>query len=104
MNKSHGPAFRKQLKPLMECSICRGAGVTEGVFHQIGCSACNASGWVCRDTGNALPLEELVTQLNMKLRNASAELARTKQAHGGAHEQYEQNNRRGAGASNYTGD
>lgn len=104
IKKQHGPAFRRELKPLMERSICRGAGSTEGVFHRLDCLACNASGWVCRATGDAMPLEELVPQLSMKLRNATAELARARQAQGGAHEQYEQNNRRGAGASNYTGD
>ncbi len=102
--KTHGPAFRRVLKPLMVCSSCRGAGCTEGIFHQIACWACNASGWVCQSTGNSLPLDELVAQLNIKLRNASAELSRAKQANGGAHEQYEKNNRRGAGGSNYTGD
>jgi len=101
MKKLHGPAFRRELKPLMECSICRGAGSTEGVFHRLDCLACNASGWVCRITGDAVPLDELVPQLNIKLRNLTAELIRAKQAQGGAHEQ---NNRRGAGASNYTGD
>jgi hypothetical protein len=40
----------------------------------------------------------------MKLRNVTAELNRARHSHGGAHEQYEQNNRRGAGGSNYTGD
>ena len=104
MKKQHGPAFRRELKPLMECSTCRGAGSTDGVFHRLDCLACNASGWVCRVTGDALPLAELVAQLNMKLRNTAAELARAKQAQGGAHEQYEQNNRRGAGGSNFTGD
>ena len=104
MKKSHGPAFRREAKPLMECSTCRGAGSTDGIFHQIACSACSASGWVCRSTGDALPLDELVAELAMKLRNATAELARAKQVQGGAHEQYEKNNRRGAGASNYTGD
>lgn len=104
MKKSHGPAFRREVKPLMECGICRGAGSTSGVFHQLDCVSCNASGWVCRETGEALPLEELVPQLNMKLRNTVAEFARTRQAQGGAYEQYEQNNRRGAGGSNYTGD
>lgn len=104
MKKSHGPAFRKELKPLMECSTCRGTGVISGVFHQLDCVACNASGWVCRSTGAALPLEDLVPQLNMKLRNVTAELSRARHQIGGAHEQYEQNNRRGAGGSNYTGD
>ncbi|RAU43530.1 hypothetical protein DBY65_022955 [Pseudomonas sp. RIT412] len=104
MKKSHGPAFRRELKPLMECGTCRGTGVVSGVFHQLDCTACYASGWVCQVTGDALPLEELVTQLNMKLRNMAAELNRARHGQGGAQDQYEQNNRRGAGSTNYTGD
>lgn len=102
--KSHGPAFRKELKQLMECGACRGKGVTQGISYELACVTCNASGWVCADTGAALALEELVLQLNMKLRNVTAELNRARHSQGGAHEQYEQNNRRGAGGSNYTGD
>jgi hypothetical protein len=40
----------------------------------------------------------------MKLRHMAAELTRARHSQGGAHEQYEQNNRRGAGGSNWTGD
>lgn len=104
MKKSHGPAFRKEMKPLMECGACRGTGAISGVFHQLDCANCHASGWVCQATGDALPLENLVPQLNMKLRNMAAELNRARHAQGAAHEQYEQNNRLGAGGSNYTGD
>lgn len=104
MKKTHGPAFRKELKPLMECATCRGAGVVSGVFHQLDCTACNASGWVDQLTGAALALEDLVPQLNMKLRNVTAELSRARHSQGGAHEQYEQNNRRGTGGTNFTGD
>ncbi|RMR53236.1 hypothetical protein ALP83_02319 [Pseudomonas syringae pv. actinidiae] len=104
MKKSHGPAFRKELKPLMECATCRGNGAVSGIFHQLDCTACRGSGWVCQSTGEALPLEDLVPQLNMKLRNMAAELNRARHSQGGAHEQYEQNNRRGVGGSNYTGD
>jgi len=104
LNKSHGPAFRREAKPLMVCGICRGATVVSGVFHQLDCIQCNASGWVCATTGEAIPLPDLVQQLSLKLRNMTAELARAKQAQGGAHEQYEQNNRRGPGATNLTGD
>lgn len=104
MKKQHGPALRKELKLLMECRECRGTGLVRGVFHQMECANCNASGWICAKTGEALPLAELVLQLNLKLRNALAELSRARHAIGGAHEQYEQNNRRGAGGSNYTGD
>ena len=104
MKKSHGPTFRKELKRLMECGICRGTTVTSGTFYQLDCMACNASGWVCAETGAALPVEVMVQQLSMRLRNAIAELARARHSIGGVHEQYEQNNRRGAGGSHLTGD
>jgi len=104
MKKSHGPAFRRELKPLIVCSACRGTTVTTGLFHQIDCFKCNASGWVCAETGEALPVEVMVQQLSMRLRNVTAALSRSHQTIGGAHEQYEQNNRLGAGGSNYTGD
>ncbi|WP_296187857.1 hypothetical protein [Pseudomonas sp. UBA1879] len=104
MKKNHGPSFRRELKPLMVCGTCRGATVTPGVFHQIDCFKCNASGWVCAETGEALPVEVMVQQLSMRLRNVTAELSRSRLSIGGAHEQYEQNNRLGPGGSNYTGD
>ena len=103
MKKSHGPAFRKVMKPLRECLDCRGTGLVSGVFHQMDCATCNASGWVCEATGQAVPLEELVLQLNMKLRAMARDLALAGRV-SGAQQQYEQNNRRGAGGSNYTGD
>jgi hypothetical protein len=104
MRKSHGPAFRKAMKPLRACYDCRGSGLVIGMFHELECVTCNASGWVCAETGDALPLADLVLQLNLKLRDVIAELSRARQPIGGAHEQYEQNNRLGSGGSNYTGD
>lgn len=106
MKKSHGPAFRKALKPLRECLDCRGTGLVSGLFHQMDCATCNASGWVCAVTGAALPLEELVLQLNFKLRAVMRDLviARQPANTGGPQQQYEQNNRRGAGGTNFTGD
>jgi hypothetical protein len=103
MKKSHGPAFRKVIRPLRECLDCRGTGVVSGVFHQMNCATCHASGWVCGATGQALPLEELVLQLNMKLRAMARDLALAGHA-SGAQAQYEGNNRRGAGGSHHTGD
>ena len=105
MNKSHGPAFRKQMKLLRECYDCRGNGLRLGMFHELECVTCNASGWVCAETGDALPLAEMVLQLNMKLRAMTRELdAALAAPSSGAQQQYEQNNRRGAGGSNFTGD
>jgi hypothetical protein len=73
------------------------------MFHEMECATCNASGWVCAETGEALPLADLVLQLNMKLRAMERDLAIADQQ-SGAQQQYEQNNRRGAGGTNYTGD
>lgn len=104
MKKSHGPAFRRELKFIVECNICRGTGIYTGVFHQMTCDNCHASGWVCGRTLKTLPLIDVVQVLNARLRDALGEIAKANKSIGGAHEQYEQNNRRGAGGSNFTGD
>ncbi|PBP71953.1 hypothetical protein CCL21_06840 [Pseudomonas syringae] len=106
MKKSHGPAFRAALLDLAQCPACRGRAVIKGVFHEMACVHCNASGWVAAETGEALPVEVLVTQLSIRLQAANRRIEQLKRpvqipalaAH------YEQNNRRGAGGSNYTGD
>ena len=105
MKRSHGPAFRAAQLDLAKCSTCRGRAVVSGVFHDLACVRCNASGWVTAETGEALPLEVLVTQLSIRLQAAEHQIAQFncfKPA--GAEAQYEQNNRRGAGGSNFTGD
>lgn len=105
MKKCHGPSLRKELVELAPCPVCRGEGLTRGVFHDLACDQCSASGWVVMATGEALPLEELVTQLNMKLRAMGRQLDRlTKRQPVGPEAQYHTNNRRGAGGTNYTGD
>ena len=104
MTKSHGPSLQRLLKFIVECNICRGTGIYTGVFHQMTCDNCHASGWVCGKTLKTLPLIDVVQVLNARLRDALGEIAKANKLIGGAHEQYEQNNRRGAGGSNYTGD
>jgi len=105
MRKSHGPAFKKAVIDLGECPLCRGRAVIQGVFHELPCDHCNASGWIAAATGEALALDELVTQLSMRLRAALQQIEQLKKplATGpGAH--YQEGNRLGAGGSNYTGD
>ena len=116
--KTHGSAFRAVQLGLARCQICKGKAVVKGVFHDLACIQCNASGWVSADTGEALPLEVLVTQLSVRLQASEARVhflehedhqARFHRIHLGEpycaeSEMYEQNNRRGAGGSNYTGD
>jgi hypothetical protein len=106
MKKSHGPAFRAVRIELTRCSACRGRAVTQGVFHELPCLQCNASGWVSAETGQALPLEVLVTQLSIRLQAAEQQIEQLKRpAHvSGPAAHYTQNNRRGAGGTNYTGD
>ncbi|MBJ2216412.1 hypothetical protein [Pseudomonas sp. MF7453] len=105
LKKSHGPAFRAAQLDLAKCLTCRGKAVIEGVFHQLPCVQCNASGWVTAENGEALPLEVLVTQLSIRLQAAEQQIAQLNCFKpGGAEAQYNENNRRGAGGTNYTGD
>jgi hypothetical protein len=82
--------------------------VIKGLFHHLDCLDCNASGWVREDNGQALDLQDLVTQLSFNLSRAYEQLARPCEGKRiqpvGLMNYYSQNNRRGAGGSNYTGD
>jgi hypothetical protein len=106
MRKQHGPAFKADQLDLAQCSICRGKAVVKGVFHELACVQCNASGWVSADTGEALPLDVLVTQLSIRLQATEhqVELLKREPLTSGPAAQYERNNRRGAGGTNFTGD
>ncbi len=104
MKKSHGPAFRKEAIDLVECPACRGKAVIRGVFHDLACVQCNASGWVAV-SGEALPLEELVTQLSLRLQAAQRHINKLKHPRAtGPEAQYTGSNRRGGGGANFTGD
>jgi len=103
MKKSHGPAFRKEAIDLVECPACRGKAVIRGVFHELACVQCNASGWVAAENGEALPLDELVTQLSLCLRAAQRHIEELKHLRAtGPEAIYQEGNRRGAGGSNRT--
>ncbi|WP_201161788.1 hypothetical protein [Pseudomonas sp. S60] len=105
MRKSHGPSFKKALIELAQCPLCRGRAVTMGAFYELPCDHCNASGWVVAATGEAMALDELVTQLSLKLQAANRQIEQLKKPRAtgpGAH--YQEGNRLGAGGSNYTGD
>ncbi|OCT30200.1 hypothetical protein [Pseudomonas putida] len=105
MKKTHGPAFKKALIELAQCPVCRGRAVTKGLFHELPCDHCNASGWVVAATGEALALDELVTQLSMRLQAATRQIERLKNPQpSGPGATYQGSNRRGAGGTNYTGD
>ena len=103
MKKSHGPAFVRCLIPMTECPSCCGAGLVQGVFHQLECIGCHSSGFVHAETLEPLPMQDLVIQLGLEIRRARNRLSSSPPI-GGAQDQYERNNRRGAGGSNYTGD
>lgn len=105
MKKSHGPSLRKERIDLAQCPACRGKAVIKGVFFEMPCDGCNASGWVEALTGEALHLEELVTQLNFKLQAAQRQINELRNPRAtGPEATYRDGNRLGAGGSNYTGD
>ncbi|MCQ2994032.1 hypothetical protein NLO95_07875 [Pseudomonas syringae] len=103
MKKSRGPDFVRCLIPMSECPSCHGAGLIQGVFHQLECIGCHSSGFVDAKTLEPLRMDELVVQLGMMVRRSRNQLGKSS-AIGGAHQQYEQSNRRGPGGSHYTGD
>ncbi|RMV91506.1 hypothetical protein ALP01_03539 [Pseudomonas caricapapayae] len=80
--------------------------MVKGIYYEMACVQCNASGWVASETGDALPLEVLVTQLSMRLQAADRQIEQLKRPDQvtGPAAIYNQNNRRGAGGSNWTGD
>lgn len=103
--KKHGPSFRKQRIDLVRCPACRGRAVVKPLFFEMPCDSCNASGWVEALTGEALPLEELVTQMNFKLHALERQINELRNPRaGGPEATYQGTNRLGAGGSNYTGD
>lgn len=105
MRKSHGPALKKPVIELAQCPLCRGRAVIKGVLHELPCSHCNASGWVVAATGEALALDELVTQLSIRLQAATRQIEQLRRPQAGGPEAgYQVSNRRGAGGTNYTGD
>ncbi|OMQ41059.1 hypothetical protein [Pseudomonas putida] len=103
--RTHGPAFKAQQLELAVCQTCCGKAFIKGVFHDLFCVQCNASGWVEAGTGYALSLEFLVTHLSLKLQQAQQQIELLERGvPTGPVAQYTQNNRRGAGGSNFTGD
>lgn len=105
MKKSHGPELKRRRIDLALCETCRGAAVVKPLFFELPCDTCNASGWVEASTGEALPLEELVTQLNFKLQAAQRQINELRNPRAiGPEATYQGSNRLGAGGSNFTGD
>ncbi|WP_432777884.1 hypothetical protein O4O02_19915 [Pseudomonas fortuita] len=105
MKKSSRPEFSRQLMPLTPCSECCGQATLNGLYGPRPCMACNVSGWVDAGTGKALPLEELVTQLSLRLQAAQRHINESKRSQAsGPEATYQGSNRRGAGGTNYTGD
>lgn len=103
--KKHGPAFKKAVIELDKCPLCRGRAVTKELFYEMPCGHCNGSGWVEAATGEALALDELVTQLSMRLQAATRQIEQLKRPRpGGPEAGYQDGNRLGVGGTNYTGD
>ena len=98
--------FKRLRIELEPCPACKGKAVVKGLFYELICTACNGSGWVVRGSRLVLSSDELVTQLSFKLQQAQREIEAFQ--HGssipGPAEYYQQNNRRGAGGTNFTGD
>jgi DnaJ-class molecular chaperone len=103
IKKQHGPALVRRLIPMTECPSCAGKGVIIGLLHELDCIGCHSSGFVHAQTLEPLLVEDLVVQLGRVVRRVRSQSG-SSPAIGGAQDQYQTNNRRGAGGSNFTGD
>jgi hypothetical protein len=106
MSKGQGSCFKRERIELEPCPVCKGKAVVRGVSYELICTGCNGSGWVVLGSRLVLSSDELVTQLSFKLQQAQHEIAVLQQGSSvsGPADYYQQNNRRGAGGTNYTGD
>jgi Zn-finger nucleic acid-binding protein len=106
MQKGQGLGFKRQRIELDPCPTCKGKAVVKGLFYELICTDCNGSGWVIRGSRLVLSSDELVTQLSFKLQQAQREIELLQRgaSASGPTEYYQMNNRRGAGATNFTGD
>ncbi|WP_165677448.1 hypothetical protein [Metapseudomonas otitidis] len=105
--KRHGPARRLEVINLAGCPACAGAGWIKGIWHDMPCASCNGAGLVNRETGEALPAEDLVIQLRLRLNRANRLLAHyeSERPTGGPHADYTgKKNPAGIGGGNWTGD
>ncbi|KTT24242.1 hypothetical protein SB14R_10360 [Pseudomonas oryzihabitans] len=97
--RKHGPDLKRRPVAIARCTACHGRGVATGVFYEMDCAACAGTGWVERATGLAMPAEQLVFTLNHRLLRLEQQLANLQRT-----QPTQENNRRGAGFSHYTGD
>ena len=106
MKKTLRPEFSRRPIPMAVCKECRGNATVSGLYGPRPCMTCRVSGWVSADTGDALPLEDLVFQLSLKLQQAQQQIKALTRVPpvSGAAAQYQTNNRRGAGGTNFIGD
>ncbi|WP_085722942.1 hypothetical protein [Pseudomonas sp. R37(2017)] len=106
MKKTLRPEFSRQPIPMAVCNECRGSATMNGLYGPRPCMKRSVSGWVSIDTGEALPLEDLVFQVSLKLQQVQQQIEALKSVPtvSGRAAQYQHNNRRGAGGTNFTGD
>jgi len=100
MRKQHGPDFKKQVQPTVQCPACFGAGTYVGITgYEWECPSCLAAGAVLASDGSPIPEGEVVLTLARKIRDLRNEIATLQRT-----QPTQENNRRGAGFSHYTGD
>lgn len=98
--RKHGPDLQKEVPSIQRCRQCRGKGFTKGVFFELDCTTCEGTGWVGVD-GALIDPVALVRALGKRLAKAEQQLVDRAKASAWS---TEDNNRRGAGGSHYTGD
>ncbi|MDF3932136.1 hypothetical protein [Pseudomonas citronellolis] len=99
--RKHGPDLLKDVPAIQRCRQCRGKGFTKGVFFELDCAGCDGTGWVALDGQPVGDAVKLIRALGRRLDKVEQQAVdRAKASTWDAQD----NNRRGAGGSHWTGD
>jgi len=99
MRKQHGPDLTRKVKPISRCVTCHGRGVVKPLFYEVECAACDGAGFVDEATGESLGKDDAPFQLRAYIARLESQVATLQRK-----QPTQENNRRGAGFSHFTGD
>lgn len=102
-------SFRQERRRLAPCPGCAGRGRTRSMFYELICPQCSGSGLADAETGEALPVDDALIQMRIRIDELRARVRTLErklsasECHG-PEADYQGNNGRGPGGSRWTGD
>lgn len=76
--KKAGPSLRREIPPLKRCDDCSGTGEVKGLFHEMECYTCNATGVLHKETGEQVDHKLVLKAMRTVITKQRKEIARLK--------------------------